>query len=337
MSRWLVLAPASPTIGFGHVARSLVLVDAIRDRGDSATLVTTPDVASQGGEASDLKRVALDDWTPRTLGDLARSADIVLLDAPDATLERLGWTTTVARFVAAFRIHDLDDGAAPFEDVSLTPTFATPSVTDTRHGGRRRRHWRGRDLIVIRASCFATDTDVKETPPHVLVTMGGADPLGLTTVACEGLTHVAPAMRVTVVVGRLNPAYEHLRERFGSSFSVKRQGEIEFDTSLRRATLALVNAGLTRYECIAARTPFVALSMDAQQAAITEQVVGAGFGWHAGIGASTPPEAVATIVSNALSQPETISSMRLAASTMVDAAWPRHLVARLDSVSHDQA
>ena len=121
---------------------------------------------------------------------------------------------------------------------------------------------------------------MKDDPPCIVVTMGGADPAGLTSIACRTLLDGHAAERTTVVVGALNRTRDRLHAKFGERFDVMDQQDRDFDRTLRTATVTIINGGLTRYECVAAATPFVAISLNAYQARFTEKVVARGFGRH---------------------------------------------------------
>lgn len=344
------MAPASPTIGFGHLARQRTLAQAVLATGprDEVVIVTTTGQHAQTAKAIPHLLVPL----PLTQQNLAgvlttRSVpDILVLDAPDEHLEEMSWLRDFfgaseaggkprdrirVPLLAAFRSHGIDSGTAPFEHASLTPSFDEPTevVEQTPRGPWRRLD--GRNLLVVRPTTFAQQGRAKDQPARVLVTMGGADPTELTDLACEACLRLIAEARVTVIVGGLNQADRRLFERFGAELEVIRQEECDVDDLLQRSEVAVIAGGLTRYECVAARTPFVAVSATHAADGFTRKVVEAGFGVDAGPQRGLTPGHLAALIDGLLRDGASRERMRAAAATMIDRDATEVLTERLRS------
>ena len=321
-ARWTLFAAASPAIGGGHLARCRHLAKELDGRGVRANVIELPDPKAPSPKRGSSGCAARSDPLQRAL----RSSDVVVIDAPDAVLENVAIGPDHNALVVVFRMYGVRPGSHRFEDVSLTPSFDAPAMRE--YGIGRGRELTGRDLILVRPTCFATPTAQKDEPPRVLVTFGSADPLGLTARTCEAIAPLRFRFPVTVVAGALNPSASDIHATYGAEFDVVDQSEIDFDDLLKRSTVAVINGGLTRYECIAASTPFVALSLDAKQAAFTEAVVRAGFGRHVGLAAEVE---LATLRSSvvALVTDDELEAMRRRAATMLDVGAAGALIDRL--------
>jgi hypothetical protein len=291
----LFLAAASPKVGAGHDSRTALVAEACRRSGMTVgRSVLDPDDPVATSAASTLA--------------LEGAWDAYVLDGPDAFLDSWLPRLPTEALRVAFRMHG--PGRRGLEDVAVTPS---PGATREELAGERLLA-RGRDFLFVRPSLFAGADGERG---GVLVTMGGADPNDATTLACEALKPLAGELPVTVVVGALNPRFEDVASRFGHGMRVLRQGEVDFDEELKRAAVAVINGGLTRYECVAARTPFVALSLDEGQAAYTEAVVASGFGRHAGLLSSTSPRTILVAVEELLVQPAKRLEMAARATDLV--------------------
>ncbi len=337
--RWLMLSVASPSIGLGHVSRTGLLAAAAAAQGVAVDVVVPPGsqraqhVAGHAGVWHERP------WHRASLAPfVAGSAtpDVVVLDAPDEVLDGVGWISTERSaagrpLVAAFRMYGVAGPGLPPEDVSLTPSFAAPASRASAPGGRRWRHVTGRELILVRERCFAPPDQSKDRPERVLITMGGADPAGLTALACEACdASITARATVTVVVGALDPRWPQLEAEHGGRLQLLRQGDVDFDDLLRRSAVAVIAGGLTRYECIAARTPFVALSATPEQAAFTRLVVEAGFGVHAGVGSELSSARVRAAVAGLLDDASGRNTMAELAPRLLQREAPARLCRQLN-------
>lgn len=274
--RWRFVAAQSSTIGAGHAARLRLLATTARRLGVDAELVVLPYPPANAGDAAGSAAA-------RHLADVREPHPAVLvLDGPDAFVDAMaeGWPEDTLK--VAFRMYGVARGAIPAEDVTVAPSFEPTYAREVR---RPRPHLLlgGTATILVRPTCFARMDDRTGEPTRILVSMGGADPAGLTAIACRALLEVHPRPRATVVVGALNPSRDELHAVFGDRFEVLDQGALDFDRTLRHASIAVINGGLTRYECVAAATPFVAISLDRDQARLTERVVARDVGRHVGL------------------------------------------------------
>jgi UDP:flavonoid glycosyltransferase YjiC (YdhE family) len=343
MERWLFVTAASAGIGYGHVSRTRLLAHEAHRLGLQVDVITSPGSVPTGclGSGPRWHEVNVAAGVLQEVAAGGPPPSVVVMDAPDDWLRQPSWSRAWATdrdppLVAVFRSDGPPNAEDTFEHVSLTPTFEAPRTTDVLGPAGPSRRWSGRDLIFVRPSTFLDDPSTKDDPPRIVVTMGGADPCKITWQVCGALLeHPIPA-RVAVVIGRLNPDAEAIATAYAEYFEVLHQGTFDFDELLKRASIAVVNAGLTRYECIAAQTPFVAISMNDRQGRFTELVVGEGFGAHAGVvGPAALAEALRTL-HDWLRHPTTLDEMRRLGRTMVDPTNATRFVQRLAAWERDR-
>lgn len=333
---WVFLTDAGPDIGLGHVSRTTVMSAAVAAQGVRGEVYAPRPVPLDG----DAPAVTVAQFTEHDLGHRLAALDseaLVLLDLPDERLATLQWLARVPVFRAAFRMFGPTQEAV--EHVSLTPAYH-PDETVEHHGAASRLplvELSGWGVIVVRASLFgplsgarpASRAAVDPTRPSVLVTMGGSDPHDLTGLACEALAGLAGSVEVVVAVGRSNHRFDRLSLEYGTSMSILRPTTAEFDELLRAATVAVISGGLTRYECMAAGTPFVAIAIHDRQAAITREVTSRGFGLDVGPYQRLAKGAVAAAVERLLTDAPLRHAMVAGASDHVRPDTPARIVARL--------
>lgn len=319
---------AGPAIGWGHLSRTATIAEAAVRDGVSAT-VYLPPAAPTPPASSGIGSVVHTAFTPRGLGAaLGHGHDPVILDLPDEELAALSWMKDGDRLRVAFRMFGPPQAGA-IEHVSLTPAYRPPSSEERPAGHLPRWSVSGWDLIVVRPTLFARGDEKQVDPPLVVVTMGGADPNGLTELVCSDLLLAPPEAELVVVIGASNPRRAALKAAFGHRLHLMDQADIDFDATLRRAALAVINGGLTRYECIAARTPFLAVSIHEQQYAITEQVTHQGFGRNLGVGHDLEPGTIVASLSDLLGDPSARAAMVAAVGDHITLEAPRKILERV--------
>jgi spore coat polysaccharide biosynthesis predicted glycosyltransferase SpsG len=341
LKRWLFITTASSAVGQGHLVRTGLIARAARSSGIAVEVVANVESVASVVERGVTWHVG--EPTEGLLRPILRKrphCEVVMIDAPETCLESLRWVGTelaegARPLIVAFRVHGISQRLDPFEDVSLTPSIKPSSDEPRASPLGVRRHWQGRSLLFVRPTSFFVDGDAKAEPPTVLVTMGGGDPLDLTRTACAGLALVSSPVSTTVVTGQLYPRASDIEAEFGNRMRVIRQGVADFDGLLRRSTIAVINGGLTRYECVAAETPFVAVSMNDHQARLTTAVTRCGFGIHAGVHDQVTPVKLSEIIDALVANPTRLARMRNAAIGMVNPANIDIFVRRIQRTAAD--
>lgn len=307
---WYFISTSSPQIGFGHVSRLRLLATETAAmfpaHGRTFMLQSSPDAGDE----------------PPTLHELSevRGPAIAIVDGPDSFIDMVTATASLQAesvLVAAFRMYGVDEPRATHEAVSLVPSFMPTRLYRRRSGDQF--VYSGRRLILVRRTLFASGLDLKVDPPLVVVSMGSADPSDLTSLAAEALEGLNERFQIVLVVGALNPQGNQIRERYADLFDVVNQQDINFDELLKSASFAVVSGGLTRYECIAARTPFVSISLNREQAKYTLAVTEAGFGIHAGVRGEVTPSQIRQSLVRLADDIEGVERMRQGAEGMLSA------------------
>lgn len=339
-AQWVLLTDAGFDIGHGHLSRTAVMARAIAASGGRPLVCVPRHVPLDLGTTA----TTVVPFTKHDLGPVVAALDgaddLILIDLPDEGLGALWWLERLPVFRAAFRM--FGPAGRAVEHVSLTPAYQ-PDETASGPGPEAEKghllplvRLSGWGAIVVRSSLFDVETPDQNAGTEglrsVLVTMGGSDPHDLTGLACGALAHLARDVPVVVAVGRGNPRFDVLSAEYGSVMAVVRPTEAEFDDLLRAATVAVISGGLTRYECMAAGTPFVAVAIHDQQAAITRQVTSRGFGLDLGPYERLAPGAVAGAAQTLLTDDDLRLGMIAGAREHVRPDTPVRIVERLTSL-----
>lgn len=266
---------SSHSRGMGHLYRSLVLADALRQRGwplrflvnDDATARTV--LAKNGYDATtvDLTDTAAD-WEGRII---AEQGIRLWID------DRLNTPAAHAHHVKVAGIplvtfDDRGDGAN-LADLHIAALAFDPSEP---LGGRR--VLRGADVLILNPA-IAQFRRLRRDLSSLLVTLGGSDTYGATVKVVAELARNGRA--ATVVVG---PSFRHTRELdavLTPAFTVK-SGVPSLVEEMSRHDLAITGGGITAFEANAAGLPCIIVANELFEIPVGRALAGMGGALFAG-------------------------------------------------------
>jgi UDP-2,4-diacetamido-2,4,6-trideoxy-beta-L-altropyranose hydrolase len=112
---------------------------------------------------------------------------------------------------------------------------------------------------------------------RLLVTLGGADPRGLTALALAALAHLGPAWEARVVVGAANPRLVELREQAAGLQGVEVCADVrDMGSFMAWADLALAAAGSTTWELAYLGIPTLLVAVADNQRPVARAAAAAG-------------------------------------------------------------
>ena len=182
--------------------------------------------------------------------------------------------------------------------------------------------------------------------PHILVSMGGSDPYGLTLQALRALDSMPDSMEepfhVTIAIG---PAFLHEAELRTWLAGARRQYESRREDSLLNlmvnSDLALVSFGTTVYELAAAGLPAIALSITEDHAQAAEVFARGGSLMHLGLFSTISAGQIQSAVRELLNGQELRLGMAQRGQALVDGKGAERvaklLVARIHERGKSQA
>jgi spore coat polysaccharide biosynthesis protein SpsF len=321
-----------PAIGLGHVKRGLAIAEQLRrdheltplfagrfEEGAAALL------KAQGFAQADLQG-AEEPWLARLAAEAGARA--VLFDirtglAPSA-LEalRAHGTVTVT----------LDDASPRRLAADLAVLPPTPLVQALEWSGFRGEALIGWAWQVLAAAPVQRISSPDEGDPlTLLVTMGGADPAGLTERMARLLLPLARAVRPLFVIG---PAFAQPVALRTALHGLWAKAEIAFKPDslaplITKADLALVAYGITAQELAASGVPalYLGLSEDHVESAEALAATGAGLclGRHDVLGDAAIRAAVASLIGDRVRR----KAMALAGPRTLDGRGAARLAARI--------
>jgi len=163
-------------------------------------------------------------------------------------------------------------------------------------------------------------------PPRLLVSMGGADPYGLTLQALRAIDAM-PGIFETVVA--LGPAYSQEPELKAWLGEARRPYELRRDAllvpAMLRADLAVTSFGTTVYELAAAGLPAIALCITPDHVEAAALFARNGTLISAGLYSSVAPQVLVNMVHELLADPRRRMQMARAGQALVDGVGARRV------------
>jgi UDP-2,4-diacetamido-2,4,6-trideoxy-beta-L-altropyranose hydrolase len=261
--RVLFLTGGGPAVGLGHVRRCLALAGALRDLGAESLFLLDGDpavVAAVTAEGLEAVRAGVGvDPGAAIRACRERHAAAVVVDSYALGTQYLSALAVAGLFVAA-----LDDLADRERPVGLVVNGSAGAERLAYRGASHTRYLLGPRYIPLRPE-FA-EPPAREFAPglrRVLITVGGADPHGLTERFVHWTGRALGGVEQDVVVGPLFGTAQPLRTAARSAGGpvLLHEDPKEMRALMLGADLALAGGGQTTYELAATGTPAVAVRM----------------------------------------------------------------------------
>lgn len=349
----LVRADGSPSIGTGHVMRTLAVVQAWRcARGRVTYAACSLPSNLQARLKSEGCRVEV--WNgvdPGGSEDAHRTREAVERIRPTATvLDGYRFRTEFRRRVASSAptvslfFHDYAIDEPLWCDYLLNPNpHARPSLYPRIEDARKLLGlaWVPLRREFLRAAAgrlepgFSRPEAPGETgrqgPTRILVTLGGGDPEDYTGLVLRALDKVAATLEVRVVVGPANPRLQVLRRR---ARGARHPTRVLFDVAdmaglMAWADLAVAAAGSTSWELAWMGVPWLAVALAENQRPILDAVDSAGMAISLGWREEVDEVNVARTVSDLVADPERCRLMAARGRSAVDGRGARRIAALL--------
>lgn len=325
-------------LGFGHVRRCLSIARKLRDReglGVRFAMIRDPDAISAVRAEGFFV-----DVMPENAAEIDWLLDLSALHAPKA-------------FVL-----DIRTGLTPYSVLRLRGTDTLVFAVDD---GSERRLMADATFYPPVPQVFSLDWDLAEREPsvgwewvslgqdelpprkprgvlpNVLVSMGGADPLGLTMPAVRALLAINEKMNVTVVLGPSAPQdLEEQLSKVAPAFKVRRNPK-NMAQLMAGADVALVTFGVTAYELGAIGVPAIYIGLNEDHVASASAFVKSGMGVSLGAAAHVTEAQIGEAVQQLLEDDELRRSMSAAGRMNLDGRGAARIAARITQLIEERA
>jgi spore coat polysaccharide biosynthesis predicted glycosyltransferase SpsG len=276
MNKIVFVTRATKESGKGHIFRILRMIDNLSKVRECILVVDKEAIT----ESVDFKFHPLDIDNPTILIDELKlnERDLLWFDIPDSQYQMLQDFNSFGIPLISTNMFE-KVGEDRYENVGIYPVFEkyNKKILDN-----KTVQLSGVDFISLPDEFFYQE-DVKF--PQVLVSMGGTDPMGFTRMVLQSISEMEDIRHIYKIILPKDSCIDFFTETYGkySHMIFHKFGSLDFASTLKRSEYAIINGGMTRYECVAARTFFIALSIHEQQAKLSEKVTKYGLGENFGV------------------------------------------------------
>lgn len=313
----LVCCQGGSSAGLGHLRRSLSLARALRDeQGFGVTFAAPDEVAPLIRDAGFTVRP---DASPLDMAG-ERKFDLAVVDVRDS----MGPADVAALAEKIAVVAVIDDGS----DRRLAATHAyyppVPQARELDWAGSACRLHLGWEWAILGFD----PARVARAPQsgRVVVSMGGADPMGLTDVALQALEQ-ARAPEADFIIGPAFAAPAALAARITKAGFAAHRGVADLAPLFAQGALALVAFGITAYELAALGVPALYLPISEDHARSAAAFVDAGMGEVLPLNAT--PDRIAHAVTLLLADSARRAAMAAAGPRLVDGKGASRIAADL--------
>jgi spore coat polysaccharide biosynthesis protein SpsF len=316
----LICCQGGKTAGLGHLRRSLSLARELRDKqGFGVTFAAPQEIAqliSAAGFAVDSSKSA------KSLAS-GRKFNLAVVDVKDS----LSRNDVAALSASIPVVAVIDDGS----DRRLAATHAyyppVPQARELAWTGSSCKAYIGWEWCVL--GFDPARVARKPEQGRIVVSMGGADPLGLTDIALDALRQVAIPFRADIVIGPAFASPGTLASQIndaGPAFHAKRDMS-DLAGLFACCDLALVAFGVTAYELAALGVP--ALYIPASEDHVRSASAFSAAGLGEGLPQNPTSGKIAQKISQLLQDRSRLSAMASAGPRLVDGRGAANIAADL--------
>lgn len=334
----VVRCDGGATLGFGHVRRCLSIARSLRDRhgfGIRFAMIEDPtavEVVRSEGFAVDVmpegqKEI---DWLLGLAAahkPLAWVLDIRSALSPHEVLRLRGTDTLVIA---------MDDGSERRLMADATFYPPVPQVFALPWDLAEREPCVGWEWVALGQENLPVKLD-GNAAPHILVSMGGADPLGLTLPTVRALAKIHEPMKVTVVLGpSSSPALDQQIRAAAPDFMIARSPK-NLAELMATADVALVTFGVTAYELAAIGVPAAYLCLNEDHAQSASAFVRSGMGVSLGLSSRFNEAKLVETVLQLMEDPDLRRSMGAAGRLNLDGRGASRIAGRIAGLIAERA
>lgn len=332
-------------IGYGHIVRSLALADSLKACGNWQIIFATIGFES---EAAYIRAFGYDsfvslcnsltsqqerDWIQSIRADF--DFDLLLADVrTDLTVEDL-------TFIRDQRVSIvlIDDSSPRRFAADLCFFPPVPQVDGLGWEGFNGKYFCGPEWVILRAQFPRAQMITRSTrhngkTPKLLITMGGSDPLNLSTRALKALEKIDVNFNISIIIGA---GFQHLSDlefqiQSGAQ-QVKLLANVEdMAEVMSSADLAIASFGVTAYELASVGVPSILYSLTEDHERSASFLIDAGAAISIGSNEQYVEERIISAINLVLSNKGRLLDMSIKAGALFDGNGARRIALKLDAL-----
>jgi spore coat polysaccharide biosynthesis predicted glycosyltransferase SpsG len=318
--RVLIRADGSHALGMGHIYRTLNLADALCSWAKVSFLTREDVVAAAKLSEKYPTETARDDDEEYAIIRAARP-DVIIVDKLNTDATYMKKLKNLSRVLVSFD----DCGKGVYEtDLAFNVLYHcdTPHKTNS-----KTRFFTEPSYAIINPRFSEAHRRKTREPLRILVTLGGADTLGLTPGVIETLDSLPEEFVITAVIG---PAFKHYTELEKAIAGCTRRVDVRFNVSdmwnvMGESDLAISAGGNTLFELAATGTPAVVLCEELFEVETADRMMKSGTCENLGYSKQVDSERLRQTTQRMINDQDKRKKMGLAGKKLIDGHGPERV------------
>lgn len=314
-------------IGFGHISRCLILAKEFNKKGYKILFVTPYECTLKDKIEIDYDLFQVNDFNDTKIekipSNFRKNALIDVIESDFLSLKKLK-TKKLFDKVLSITLFDFDHKIR-YEDITFFPSFELNKIKEIPSINGVTLQYIGKDYLTFGNTKPQTNSIQNKSRNELLITMGGADPENLTLKILNSLKDIE--IKIKVVLNKKAKSYEEVSFLCSTRKNINL---VEFIPNLSNTfsqyKLIVINGGLTRYEAILERVPFVAISINEKQYLISEKVCKLGIGLNLGVGNRLKNEEIQSEIINLFNNDNLLNEMHLLSEGLLDSKGSQRII-----------
>jgi len=325
------------TIGFGHVSRCLILAKEFKLSGYNILFVIPKECSLVDKIELEYKIYPVKDFKNSNLENLPENfKEIAFIDVieSDFLILKTLKTNKIFNKIISITLFDFEQEKR-YEDITFFPSFESLKEKTIQNINGVTKQFIGKEYLTFGNTKSKKNTLYKNSKNKLLITMGGADPENLTLKVLNSLKE--ENINIKVILNKKAKSYEKVN-LFCSS--MKNIELVEFvpniSSTFNQYKLIVINGGLTRYEAILERVPFIAISIDEKQYNISDKVCKLGVGMNLGVGSLLKNEKINSEIMNLFKNEKQLEKMHHLSEGIIDSNGSRRIVDKVNHIIYNE-
>ena len=256
-----VFTSYTSSVGSGHLRRSINLGNFLESKGYSITIVTKiTDIDEKNIIPESFRSLKTNSFKKNKLFEKIDniSFNYFVTDLLGHDLTEFLWVREMKIYIASI-LSFKSDFSSKFFDLAFFPSVDKHDVIIENN----RNIFTGKKCILLNHFLEKREFKINNDVKSVLIFLGGTDPCNITNIVINDLKH-----------NNCNLKFNILMETdlsYPDNFNFKGQVK-NFYNELMNNDIAIINGGISRYECMYVGIPTIAISIHKKQFNITKQI-----------------------------------------------------------------
>lgn len=273
----------SLNIGYGHIARSLVVAEEFLAKGHRVSFLVNKDCPFiERIEQANVLIYTVNYESPDKVSNILvkDTIDILIIDCVEEIYDNLSVLNVGNTFIVTITLFPFAKEKR-YEHLSFFPSVHPFKKEITSFGTKI---YSGRDFLIFnKVFKNYSNKSFNDKAKNVLITAGGSDPSHITWKVFNAMKRLT-TYSFTIILSKLNPHYKEIEaavDKMENFVLINYSSNIA--ELMNNSDVVILNGGLTRYEACITRTPFIAIAIHQTQYSITEELTKYGVGINLGI------------------------------------------------------